>query len=68
MSPYEETGPIELPMQSNRPILVLVALLAGGLTAALVLAILHFFFDPQPQPDSADSAPAYQVESLSPES
>ncbi|NOY90580.1 MAG: hypothetical protein GXP55_05165 [Deltaproteobacteria bacterium] len=54
-------------MQSNRPILVLGALLAGGLTAALVLAILHFFFDPAPQPEPLQ-APSHQLDLPSPDS
>jgi len=69
----EETGPIELPMQSNRPLFVLLALLAGGLTAALVLALLRFFGagpspDPAQAPAPSPQAPTHQVGSRSSDS
>jgi len=47
-------------MASNRPWLVVAALLAGGLTAGLVLALLHFFLDPKPQ-TAPEPAPTQDV-------
>jgi len=52
-------------MASNRPWLVVAGLLAGGLTAALVLALLHFFLDPQPQ-TTPSPAPTEDVRGQAP--